>query len=510
MIFWLYPKGVRYMGELYQSLGFSENPFSRFSAEEEIDYLSDIYIKPRYFDTLINDLSNGASRFIFGDRGSGKSALIIELKKELEKNNIFAIIIQNYDDIPLKNNDKHMIYLMIQELLKKLVVVLSKNSFLIKKLDKNDKEKLAIFIRDFYNSMSRREYEDSFNKISKVKAKNTIKNIFNTILNKPINIAISSGIEITSDLVCKSFNLPKTGNLDFYKKYIPDLKLEEINKKQKEEYFLSNYKLLKDMLLELIFIIKKLGFKNTVIFFDRIDEFKALGGKINNIVDFTVQMLKDTDLLYTKELSLVFSIWNDIKRKLNEDGIRFDKFKPIDVSWNNEDTINILQKRLAHFAINKPYDYKNLLEKEECLEDLIYLVNKSPRDLIRLFSAIYDEQSISNPQSKVFQMDNIHKAEIKYCRQYDYYSVFPSKIGTKEDIVSIVKKILKVGKTTFKSSDLVSEFKFSTQSANSYIKIMKDYGLICDNEQIVSVPKEYIVIDPKLVYLIDNSIKELK
>lgn len=498
------------MGELYQSLGFSENPFSKFSAEEEVDYLSNIYIKPRYFDTLINDLSNGTSRFIFGDRGSGKSALIIELKKELESKNIFSIIIQNYDDIPLKNNDKHMIYLMIQELLKQLVVVLSKNPFLIKKLNKYEKEKLAIFIRDFYDSISRREYEDAFNKISKFKTKNVIKNIFNTILNKPINIAISSGIEITSDLICRSFNLPKEPNSDFYKKYIPDLKIEKLNKKQKGDYFLSSYKLLKDMLLELISIIKKLGFNNTVIFFDRIDEFKALDGKINNIVDFTVQVLKDTDLLYSKELSLVFSIWNEIRRKLNEKGIRFDKFKPIDVSWTDDDTLKILEKRLTYFAIKKPYNADEILEDKTWILDLIGLVNKSPRDLIRLFSTIYDEQSISNSESKVFQKEIITQAKIKYCKHYDYYSVFPSKIGTKEDIVSIVNKVLKVGKKNFKSSNLVSEFKFSTQSANSYIKIMKDYGLIHDNEQIVSTTKEYIVIDTKINYLIENNIKALE
>jgi len=498
------------MAELYYSLGFSENPFSKFSAEEEIDYLSNIYIKPRYFDTLINDLSNGSSRFIFGDRGSGKSALIIELKKELENSRIFSIIIQNYDDIPLKNNDKHMIYLMIQELLKQLVVVLSKNPFLIKKLNKYEKEKLSIFIRDFYDSISRRQYEDLFNKVTKFKTTNIIKNFFNTVLNKPINMAISSGIEITSDLICKSFNLPKDVNSNFYKNYIPDLKIDKLTKKQKEEYFLNSYKFLKDMLLELISIIKKLGYKNTVIFFDRIDEFKALDGKINNIVDFTVQVLKDTDLFYSKELSLVFSMWNDIKRKLNEQGIRFDKFKPIDVSWTDDDTLKILEKRLTYFAIKKPYNADRILEERTPLLDLIGLVNKSPRDLIRLFSTIYDEQSINNSESKVFLKDIITQGKIKYCRYYDYYSVFPSKVGTKEDIVSIVNKILKVGKKKFKSSDLVAEFKFSTQSANSYIKIMKDYGLIYDNEQMASTTKEYIITDPKLNYLIDNNIKELK
>ncbi|MCT4618345.1 MAG: hypothetical protein N4A62_03040 [Marinisporobacter sp.] len=495
--------------ELYKRLKFNENPFSRFSAEEETDYLSEIYIQPRYFNTLAVDLMNGRSRFVFGDRGSGKSALILELKRELEDKKVFTVIIQNYDDIPLKNNSEHMLLLIIRNLLKQFIIVLAKNPFLIKKLNTYEKEKLALLIRDFYKSISRREYEDSYNRVTKYKTKNFLKNICNCILNKPINIAISCGIEVTSDLICKSFNLPKDINTNFYKNYIPELKLEELSQEEKQRQFLKNYKLLKDTLQELTSIIKKVGFNNTVVFMDRIDEFKALGGKINKIVDFTVEILKDTDLLYFEDLSIVFSIWSDIRRKLNGQGIRYDKFKPIDITWTSQNIINILQKRLNYFAMNKPYSSDNLVEEKKELDALIELSNNSPRDLIRLFSTIYDEQSIENTDVERFQDNTIYNGKIKFCRDYDFYSVFPSKVGTKEDIVSIVNKILKVGKVFFKSTNLVTEFKFSTQSANSYIKIMKDYGLIVDNEQVAGGTKEYIVTDPKIKFLIENNIKSL-
>jgi len=38
--------------ELYKSLGFKENPFSTFSAEEEKAFLKEVYIKPLFFETL--------------------------------------------------------------------------------------------------------------------------------------------------------------------------------------------------------------------------------------------------------------------------------------------------------------------------------------------------------------------------------------------------------------------------------------------------------------------------
>jgi hypothetical protein len=43
------------MIELYQSLGLNQNPFSKFSAEEELEYLKDIYVTPKYFNSLFSD-----------------------------------------------------------------------------------------------------------------------------------------------------------------------------------------------------------------------------------------------------------------------------------------------------------------------------------------------------------------------------------------------------------------------------------------------------------------------
>ncbi len=63
--------------ELYKSLGFTDNPFSTFSAEEEKAFLNKIYINPLFYNTLKSDLQKGLSRFILGARGIGKTALLL-------------------------------------------------------------------------------------------------------------------------------------------------------------------------------------------------------------------------------------------------------------------------------------------------------------------------------------------------------------------------------------------------------------------------------------------------
>lgn len=497
------------MEDLYNNLGFSSNPFSRFSAEEEKEYLTSIYIKPRYYNTLRDDLSKGTSRFIFGQRGSGKSALIIELEKELFLKNSFPIIIDNYDNVPLKQNDGHLVLLVIQNLSQKFIIYLAKNPFLLNNLERVDKEKLSLIIKDFYKTTSRREFENVFNKVTRYKSRNFIKNIYNYLLNKPLNLLLSAGMEIGSDLVRKTLGLPTVNSDNFYKAYLPELKLENIPQEAKIENFLKSYKLLKDILLDLVEIVRKTGFISVVIFFDKIDEFKKLEGKIENIVDFTEEILKDTNLLYFDNLSIVFSIWTEIKYELNARGVRFDKFKPVDITWTDTDIKEILNNRLNHFAKKKPYSVNNLIINSDQINSLISLAYNSPRDLIRILSTIYDEQENIDNQVKTFSSEIVEKGIIKFCTSYDFYSIFPSKRGTKEDIISIINRILKVNKIIFKGTDLAAVFKFKSQSANSYVKIMKAYGLIKDIDETVVGPREFEVIDPKIRLMITKKIMKL-
>jgi len=498
------------MTELYKNLGFRNHPFSKFSAEEETEYLGEIFLKPRYFNTLLTDLKSGASRFILGERGSGKSALVLELSKTLADDNVFSVIIDNYDGIPLNNNDRNLLHLIIKNLLKTYVASIFKNRHLLGNLNKQDKERLSLIISDFFSPISKREFQEAYNKVTKYKIRNWFARGFNKIFNKPLNWALSIGLEITSDFISKSLNLPKTHNNNFYKSYIPEVELEKVPEPQKLATLLGNYNLLKEILISLVEIIQKSGYSSTVVFLDKIDEFKLLEGKIKKIVDFTEQILKDTGLLYFNNLSIVFSIWTEVKIELNAKGVRFDKFKPIDVNWTDNEINQILQKRIDYFSMSPTYNIHNLVGDTNALSDLVELSYKSPRDMIRLFSTVFDEQAIHDSNVKIIEQAAIDSAKVVFCKSYDFYSVFPSKRGTKEDIISIVNRILRVGKVNFRTTDLVAEFKYSQQSAISYIKIYKDYGLVRDEGNIVSGgTKGFEVVDPKLIYLVNSGIKSI-
>ncbi len=129
--------------DLYVNLGFKKNPFSKFSAEEEQIYLKEIYEIPRYYQTLLEEIAEGNSRYLLGERGVGKSALMFCLIEDLKQKGVYSVLIDQYDGIPSKNNGPEFLFLVEQHVVTNLGIELMYDKTRIRKLKKEDREKLA-------------------------------------------------------------------------------------------------------------------------------------------------------------------------------------------------------------------------------------------------------------------------------------------------------------------------------------------------------------------------------
>jgi hypothetical protein len=218
--------------ELYTELGFSDNPFSTFSAEEEKSFLNHIYINPLFYETLKSDLIRGHSRFILGARGIGKTALLIQLKNALDNENAFTIIIDEFDGVPTKNNQVELTRLIIEKIVTNFCFKISKDPKGLRKLDRHQKEKLSFIIKEFFLTLSKSQYEKLYNKTDNIKTRNAFKNVWNYIFNRPINFLISGGIEIAAETARKAMGLPTTDDKEFFKNSVPELTLEQIEKRK--------------------------------------------------------------------------------------------------------------------------------------------------------------------------------------------------------------------------------------------------------------------------------------
>lgn len=494
--------------ELFQNLGFSANPFSTFSAEEEI-FLNDIYINPLFYETLKSDLINGHSRFILGARGIGKTALLLQLKNALDKKKAFTIIVDAFDGIPLTNNQVKLTKLIIERIVTSFCIKISKDPKGLKKLNEYQKEKLSFIIKEFFITLSRSEYEKLYNKTDKIKTRNIFRNVWNYLFNRPINFLISGGIEILAETARKAMGLPITDGIKFYKNYVPELTLEQIEREKNPEKFLSDFRILKEILNDLTEIIKLSGFETTIVFFDKIDEYTKLNSSISAVADFLDEFLKDTTILMNKSYSLVFSLWDVLKTDLTNSGVRFDKIKPIDITWQNDNLKTILDKRIEYFSKGEKSANDIVLNKSK-LDDIIELSNNSPRYLFRQLSYIYDQQAEINRNSIVLTEEAIERGQLVYAKSFEYYAIYPTKRGSKEDILTNINRLLRIGKSIIKSKDFVDIFKVSSQSGNSYLKIVQEYNLVKELTETEAGAKLYEIQDPVLKYLIKSGITEIK
>jgi Cdc6-like AAA superfamily ATPase len=495
---------------LNNNLGLKRNPFSKRSSEQELEFLEDIFYEPNYYKTLTNDLSTGDSRFIIGQRGHGKTSIINKLVEDLEKEtDLFVVMIDRFDSIPIKTNETAFLILILKTLVTKLSVFLQKNKQLLKSLNQVDKEKLAVFIRLFFSSMSREEFDNIYNNIHKVKTKNRFIKFFNKWGLVPANTITSTAISISSNFVKQSLGLDNIDSPNVYKEYfgtIKEINYDKIHIKSQD----CSKENLKKMMDEVLQIIKKLNFKSTIVLFDKIDEYQELNQDIEKIGTFTSELLTDTELLLNANLAIGFSLWSELRSELSGT-VRFDKFGFIDVRWKSKDLKPLIDKRVNYFSLDGNKVLDDLFPDENDRNELIKLANKSPRDLISLLGSIYQEQANNNQNVSYFDDHSISSGMVSFCSNYDYDSLYPWKAGRNKEIKAMINRILAVKLNRFTSRDLTRAFNQNNSQSEGQIKLMKSYKLIREDDILgPNSVKIYEVIDPKVEFLVRRLIPKIE
>ncbi len=495
---------------LDSNIGLNKNPFSKRSSEQELDFLVEIFYEPNYYGTLINDLSSGDSRFIIGQRGHGKSSIINKLVEDLEKEkNLFVIKIDRFETVPIKKNETAFIKLILKSLVTKLAIFLNKNQQFLKCLDKTEKEKLAFFIRVFFRTLSKEEYKNIYDNVHKVKVKNFFIRIFNQFGLIPANTITSTVVSVTSSLIRQTLGIDNSDSQNVYKEYFGVINEVDIMTLDIDKQECTKDKL-KQMLDELLLIFQKLEFKTTIILFDKIDEYQELNQEISKIGQFTSEILSDTELLLNDKLAIGFSLWSELRSELSGT-VRFDKFGSIDVRWKKNDLEPLINKRIKYFSINNDKTLADLVPNENDRNDILSIANKSPRDLISLLSDIYKEQSNNNQNVTFFESQSVSNGLISFCSNYDYDSLYPSKVGKNKEIKAMINRILAVRLTRFMAKNLTEVFNQTNSQTDGQIKLMLNYRLIREDDILgANNAKYYEVIDPKVEFLIKRTITKIE
>lgn len=494
---------------LDQNLGLKKNPFSKYSAEEELEFHNEIFYAPNYYSSLLQDLTDGVSRIIVGQRGHGKSTIIHKLKNDLEAKNVFTILIDRFDGVPITKNERHLLNLLLEKSITRIAIFLMKNKHVLNKLDRGDKEKLSLFIRLFFKPMSSKEYNEIFEKVKKVRIKNFLIRVYNKFVT-PLNHAANIAVNVSSSWVNKSLGMENVENQMTFHNYFSEVSGEENITDSKEELLKQNKASLKQIIDELTTIIKKIGFETTVILFDKIDEFQELEQDLTKIAEFSEEILTDTELLLSNKFSIAFSIWSEVKNKLDSK-VRFDKFKEIDIRWQGQNLEPLINKRLKHFSLSHPVELASLVRNENDKKELISICDKSPRDLISVLYHIHQEQFKENPGVNYFDSTSISRGMNSFATKYDYPSIHPSRKGKNMDVKSSINKLLRIRKTNFTLNDVNQTFNQKTRASEKMIQSFLGYKLIeADDVLMDGNITNYIIKDPKIKFLIRRNVPSIE
>ena len=199
-------------------------------------------------------------------------------------------------------------------------------------------------------------------------------------------------------------------------------------------------------------------------------------------------------------LSKKVPMLNKLKDKMKEKQVRFDKSRPIDINWDKVEMKKMLSRRLEYFAVDKSKTSEILVDEQQ-LDKIIEMANGSPRQLTMLLARIYEEQSKINTTARVFSEEAVRLGMQNFSQTFEYELFFPGMT-----IKDVVNRILKVGKIKFSINDLAGATKKSPQTASNWIRTMKNIGFVEEIEGDSGKAKIYNVIDPKIIYMIENKL----
>lgn len=496
------------MAKLYNIVG---SPFARTSAEDERSYLRDIFYKQQYYAELLDMAEASASRFILGQRGQGKSATLLHLFEDLKEMNLLPVLIDQYENFPLSQNENYFLYVMIQKLTYELAEICLKYPKKKKLLNSTQEKQLYLYIEIFYDPDVAAHCIDQASNIVSIRRKNKFKTFINNHLSFLNNI-IGAGVKVGVELIKSAGQWGDIDVTSFGGEYLHELKLTSYRQLPISDVTSWGTAKLKQMLWNLRDMAIAMGYESVIMMFDKIDEIKGINGNIEKVTKFVSDFLTDTNLLYSEHIAIVMSIWSEIRRALSRQGIRFDKFRELDITWSNEELKKLIDKRLSYFSENKSsaLTLNALVPSVNDLNTILELADHSPRALMDLLGRILAEEKGEEPVS-VFSSEALSKGYMMYCKKFDYASAQPSRTGKGQDVVVWITRLLRLKLTQF-TLDQYSAF-YSLKKGNtgtSHIETLTKYNLIKDS----MLPTEndeplYEVADPRIRFLISRGEQSL-
>lgn len=349
---------------LLRSLGFNRDPFATTNADEE-ELLENYFIEPPFFKAVYGEIRSPKSVIVYAPRGGGKTALKRRIELSARTDAFLCITYNTFPVTGLKLTDVDTAYHLRNISRGALVAILSAaTSTGVEKLKASERHLLYVLTKEHLTKLSTADLKDAIASVKNLSDKAV--DVWNKMTG-PVNAGISA--------IAAHFGF----------------KGPEIKKFESEQGQVGTY------LEQIAFLAKvapKFGYLSLYILVDKIDE-TPLTGKAKSSLTFVSPLLTDLALLETSGIAFKFFLWDRIEAGAREIS-RPDRIKSYTLRWSSAQLRVMLSRRLGAHSEEKVISLSSIadLSRNVDIDDLVVnLSGGSPRNIIRICKAIFDQQS---------------------------------------------------------------------------------------------------------------------
>jgi len=356
--------------DLLNSLGFERDPFAKTNADDE-ELLEEYFIEPPFFKAVYGDIHDAKSAVVYAPRGGGKTALKRKIELSAKTDAFLSVTYNSFPTTGLKLKDINLEYHLRNVVRILLVAILSEaTSRGIEKLNWDERHFLYVLAKEHLSQLSRADLKETLTSVTHLSDK--AKEVWNKLTGP-----VSAGLTVA--MAHWGFKAPELSKFELDKAKAGSLE---------------------EQVAFLVSIVPIFGFYSAYVLVDKIDENPLTGGA-NSSLAFIRPLLSDLSILEMKGLAVKLFLWDRIESDAREFS-RPDRIGTYTLKWTAPQLKAMLSRRLAAHSAKKISSLSSItsLGRPKDVDDLVVsLSGGSPRNIIRICKAIFDQQSEMDAKS---------------------------------------------------------------------------------------------------------------
>lgn len=486
--------------EYYKSLGLTKYPFGVFTSEGEMGEFNDIYLPPQNHSVILEGIRS-TSAIVIGERGTGKTALSIDLGGKLSNSKNLLVRVEEFSDLKLNYDQNDAYRFLTERIVAAFFLSYAERPSALWKFSKEERLDLSMLLHTYLGASTKRLLAEKLKRIQNGLIKRFFIGTYNTC-RVALNYGLRAATMVISDVLTKHFSsLPPidAGNSEYFQRL--DLEVDTSFEPDQRQYF---------YLEKICNLAAKAGFEKVYIFIDKIDEDSRFQNDAEDIADYIQTIASDNKILTSSLFHVILFAWSTPFNYIFQN-VRTQKLSFTSLTWDRSSLEKVLMKRVAKYKSDSlNHDLDLLAGVSPDSRSLVFeMCNRNPRDLWHIMDKVLQEQFKIDPSAMICDKA-IALAIKRFVSEFNYYEYYPRRANARVntmDVYKYIKHLQKLDDTLFTKNKL-NTLAGTGGSTNNYVVAMENMGLIRNTQN-----KEqggavlYEIVDPKVRYAMEHGLQ---